>query len=75
MPVILPQDSYADWLNPDENRAKAVQGHLKPYPSDAFSCYPVSERVNSPRNDDAACLKRRAEEKEPPQLQGSLFGD
>ena len=75
MPVILPQDSYADWLNPAENRAKAVQGHLRPYPSDAFACYPVSERVNSPRNDDAACLERRAEEKEPPRLQGSLFGD
>ena len=75
MPVILPEASYADWLNPRENRAKVLQPLLKPYPSDAFTCYPVSERVNSPRNDDATCIERRVEEKEPPQLQGSLFGD
>ncbi len=72
MPVILPEASYADWLNPRENRAKVLQPLLKPYPSEAFSYYPVSERVNSPGNDDAACLERR--EEEPPQLQGSLFG-
>ena len=75
MPVILPEASYADWLNPDENRAKAVQGLLKPYPSDAFSYFPVSERVNSPRNDDADCLERRPEEKKSLEIQGSLFGD
>ena len=75
MPVILPEASYADWLNPRENRAKVLQPLLKPYPADAFAYYPVGERVNSPRNDDAACIERREEEKEPPQLQGSLFGD
>ncbi len=75
MPVILPEASYADWLNPAENRAKAVQGLLKPYPSDAFAYYPVSERVNSPRNDDADCLERRPEEKKSLEIQGSLFGD
>ena len=75
MPVILPEASYADWLSPRENRAKVLQPLLMPYPSDAFSYYPVSERVNRPRNDDAACIERREEEKEPPQLQGSLFGD
>ena len=75
MPVILPEASYADWLNPRENRAKVLQPLLKPYPADAFTYYPVSERVNSPRNDDAACIEKREEEKEPPRLQGSLFGD
>ena len=75
MPVILPEASYADWLNPRENRAKVLQPLLKPYPSEAFAYYPVSERVNSPRNDDAACIERREEEENPPQLQGSLFGD
>ena len=75
MPVILPEESYAEWLNPRENRAKAIEPLLKPYPSEAFSYYPVSERVNSPRNDDAACIERRAEEEKPPELQGSLFGD
>ncbi len=75
MPVILPEASYPDWLNPRENRVKTLQPLLKPCPADAFAYYPVSERVNSPRNDDAACTERREEEKEPPQLQGSLFGD
>lgn len=75
MPVILPEASYWDWLDPSENRAKALQPFLKPYPSDAFSYYPVSERVNSPKNDDEACVEKREEEKEPPELQGSLFGD
>ncbi len=75
MPVILPEVSYADWLNPGENRSKNLQPLLKPYPSEAFAYYPVSERVNSPRNDDAACIEKRAKEEKPPELQGSLFGD
>ena len=74
-PLSCQRRSYADWLNPDENRAKTVQGLLKPYPADAFAYYPVSERVNSPRNDDAACLERRPEEKKSLEIQGSLFGD
>ena len=75
MPVILPEASYADWLNPRENHAKTLEPLLKPYSSDAFSYYPVSERVNNPINDDVACLEIHAEGKETPQRQGSLFGD
>lgn len=75
MPVILPEESYAEWLNPGENRAKAIQELLKPYPSETFSYYPVSERVNSPRNDDPSCIERHAEQEKPLEIQGSLFGD
>ena len=74
MPVILPQDSYADWLNPAENRAKAIQPHLRPYPSDAFAYYPVSERVNSPRNDDAACIENAQRKKNLPSFRDHFSG-
>lgn len=55
MPVILAREHYGTWLNGDtapEERAAL----LAPFPAEAMRAYPISSRVNSPRNDDAALL-------------------
>ncbi len=55
MPVIIEPQSYPLWLAP-----KSSQGHiaslLKPFPAGRTEIYPVSTRVNSPRNNDPECI-------------------
>ena len=65
MPVILPPESYSDWLQErtPENRLQAL---LTPYPGEALRTHPVSQRVNHTQNDDAGLLR-------PVQEQRGLF--
>lgn len=49
MPALLPMAALDAWLNGSVEQAHAV---LTPYPSDRMTAWPVSTRVNSPRNDD-----------------------
>jgi putative SOS response-associated peptidase YedK len=60
MPVILPSDRVDDWLFvPAENReqqAESVVGLLRPAVAGVLVATEVSPRVNSPANDDEACL-------------------
>lgn len=49
MPAILPQSALDAWLKGSPEQARAV---LQPYPADLTVAWPVSVRVNSPRNDD-----------------------
>lgn len=51
MPVILPPETYARWLEPAPRQPADLQGLLTPYPSEEMSAYPVSTLVNSPAND------------------------
>lgn len=55
MPVILAPDAYDRWLTADEPDPRDL---LVPYPAAPMAIWPVSLRVNSPVNDDAAILKR-----------------
>ena len=57
MPVILPAEAYATWLNPTDPDLVELQSLLKPYPAEAMTYYPVAKIVNSPRNDVAACIQ------------------
>lgn len=54
MPLIIAPADYATWL---DAAAPAARELLKPFPAERMRCYPVSARVNSARNDDAACLE------------------
>jgi putative SOS response-associated peptidase YedK len=56
MPVIVPRESYAEWLAPDtpEQRLLAL---LRPYPADAMTLREVGPAVNSPKNDGPECLE------------------
>jgi putative SOS response-associated peptidase YedK len=65
MPVIVPTARIDDWLTAPPADAAALIG---PAPEDALIATPVSRRVNSVKNDDAACLAAPQ-----PDAQGSLF--
>lgn len=61
MPVIVPRDAYDEWLDPATGDPEAL---LAPFPGDALTWWPVSMRVNSVKNDDAACIEPLAAEEE-----------
>jgi len=65
MPVIVPTARIDDWLTASPADAAALIG---PAPEDALIATPVSRRVNSVKNDDAACLAAPQ-----PDAQGNLF--
>ena len=56
MPVILHPEDYGRWLDPGVQKPELVQPLLRPYPSEELAAFPVSRRVNNPKNDDPACL-------------------
>ena len=60
MPVILKPGDFDAWLDP-AGEARQLQALLRPYPAAATRARPVSTRVNSVRNDDAACIEAEAE--------------
>ena len=51
MPVILPEQAHAEWLDPDSERIEALQTLLMPYPSEEMRAYPVTTLVNSAKNE------------------------
>ncbi len=55
MPVILNPQNYDRWLDP-ESSSDRIQSLLCPYPAVEMSVYPVSAKVNNPRNEDAECI-------------------
>jgi putative SOS response-associated peptidase YedK len=57
MPVIVAPDDYAVWLGPGRLEADAWERMARPYPGERMTMYPVSTRVNQPRNDSAACVE------------------
>ncbi len=52
MPVILDPTDYDAWL-----AAKAGVDLLRPFPAEKMRAYRVSNRVNSPKNDDAEIIE------------------
>lgn len=55
MPSILAPTDYDLWLDVQAFDRDALQGLLRPYPSERLRACPVSSRVNSPKNDDELC--------------------
>lgn len=53
MPVIVDSSDYERWLTAEDPREL-----LAPYPAELMRAWPVSTRVNSPRNDDASLVER-----------------
>ena len=56
MPVVLPPEAWAGWLDRAVTRAADVVGLLVPAPEDLLVRRAVSPRVNSVKNDDAELL-------------------
>lgn len=57
MPVILQQQDYSLWLDPQVETPEPLQQILNPYPSEAMIAYPVSTVVNSPKHNSSDCIK------------------
>jgi putative SOS response-associated peptidase YedK len=53
-PVILPEEHHEKWLGEIEDGD--LKELLKPYPTDQMKMWPISQWVNSPKNDDEAIL-------------------
>ena len=60
MPVILPAENYAAWLDPGFDEKEALRDLLKPYPSEAMEAYAVSRRVNRPANNEPGVVEPAA---------------
>jgi putative SOS response-associated peptidase YedK len=56
MPVILPPNKYATWLDPTNQNLEALTKLLQPYPATKMKAYAVSTLVNSPRNNTRECI-------------------
>lgn len=48
MPVILPEQVHAQWLDPANQDEAALRNLLQPYPAAGMIAYPVDRRVNNP---------------------------
>ena len=48
MPVILPEEHHDAWLS-----GEAGKEVLVPYPANLMKAWPISPRVNTPKNNDA----------------------
>lgn len=54
MPVVLRRADETTWL---KGRADERRALCRPYPDDDLAAYPVSTRVNDPKNDDALVIE------------------
>jgi putative SOS response-associated peptidase YedK len=58
MPVILPEEQFADWLDPKNENVERLESLLRPYPPAEMIAFPISTLVNSPRNESPDCILR-----------------
>lgn len=54
MPVILAREDYDAWLSGSIDEARAA---LKQYPAESILAWPVSTRVNAPKNNDSKLIQ------------------
>jgi putative SOS response-associated peptidase YedK len=58
MPAILQAENIDAWLTGSPEQARAA---LAQYPSDEMLAWPVSSRVNTPKNNDATLIEPHRE--------------
>lgn len=58
MPVILHPETYELWLDDDPRKASLREELLRPFPASDMASYPVSNSINSPRNQGAALIEQ-----------------
>lgn len=57
MPVLLNRGTYAAWLDPGSTDPAMLKPLLVPSPAEWLEVFPVSTRVNSPKNDGPELLQ------------------
>jgi len=60
MPVIIPPDTYREWLDPTQTDGHQAARLLLPFPADQMAVYPVSRRVNNVRIDEPGLIEKVA---------------
>ncbi|MBK9960900.1 MAG: SOS response-associated peptidase [Saprospiraceae bacterium] len=58
MPAMLLQEEERFWLDPGEHSGEDLIQMIKPFPDDLMDAYPVSDRVNSVRNNDKSLIEK-----------------
>lgn len=58
MPIIIDPVNFDTWLDPDTHDAGILKPQLKPWHEVGIKYYPVSRRVNSPKNDGIALIQQ-----------------
>ena len=58
MPVMLAEQDWDTWLDPETGDVAALEEMLRPAPDDELEIYPVTKRVNSPDNNDPDLVRR-----------------
>jgi putative SOS response-associated peptidase YedK len=57
MPVILPAEYHADWLNREAAAPEWLQTVLRPYPADAMQATAVNPYVNNAQHEGPECIQ------------------
>lgn len=58
MPVILAEENYLRWLDPEFADAESLLAMLRPYAGDDLAADPIGTYVNNPRHEGEECLQR-----------------
>jgi putative SOS response-associated peptidase YedK len=58
MPVVLPEEAWAGWLDPAELDVRRARDLLVPAPDGLLESHPVSSSVNNVRNDGPELVER-----------------
>jgi putative SOS response-associated peptidase YedK len=61
MPVIIQPEQYKTWLDPQLTDVSKIQALIAPYSELLMEAYPVSTRVNIPKNDGPELLEQVAQ--------------
>jgi putative SOS response-associated peptidase YedK len=57
MPVILPPEAWAEWLDEEPVEEAALKGLLAPYPAERMTMWPVDRRVGNVKNNDPSLIE------------------
>jgi len=73
MPAILLPEEFDMWLDTGQSNTHALKDLLAPFPGNAFDYYPVSQKVNSYKNEDPSLIEPVDEKDNRCGSQASLF--
>ena len=57
MPVILPTETWAEWLAEEPADEATLKEMLAPYPAEQMTMWPVDRRVGNVKNNDPSLIK------------------
>jgi putative SOS response-associated peptidase YedK len=58
MPVILPPEAWAEWLDEEPVEEAALKGLLAPYPAERMTMWPVDKSVGNVKNNDPSLIEQ-----------------